>query len=67
MYSRRKFIRNTSIIAGATTILPSMSFGMVNSSANDKLNVGLIGVGLRGTNHLENLLLRSDVNITEIY
>ena len=30
----------------------------------DILQVGLIGVGLRGTNHLKNLLLREDVSIT---
>lgn len=35
-------------------------------SVTDKLNVGLIGVGLRGTNHLQNLLLRKDVNVTAI-
>lgn len=35
-------------------------------SVTDKLNVGLIGVGLRGTNHLQNLLLRKDVKVTAI-
>ncbi|MFX0555594.1 Gfo/Idh/MocA family protein [Maribacter sp. CXY002] len=42
--------------------------GLANTtfSVSDKLNVGLIGVGLRGTNHLNNLLLRKDVNITAI-
>lgn len=30
------------------------------------LRVGLIGVGLRGTNHLENLLRREDVEVTAI-
>lgn len=35
-------------------------------SKNEKLNIGIIGVGLRGTNHLQNLLVRKDVNITAI-
>ena len=33
---------------------------------SDQLNVGIIGVGLRGTNHLNNLLLRDDVAVTAI-
>lgn len=35
-------------------------------SKNEKLNIGIIGVGLRETNHLQNWLLRKDVNITAI-
>lgn len=41
-------------------------FATKNFSENDKLNVAMIGLGLRGTNHLNNLLLRKDVNITAI-
>ncbi len=39
---------------------------MAGQRKNSKINVGLIGVGLRGTNHLNNLLLRDDVNIVAI-
>ncbi len=42
------------------------AFTYSSYSKNEKLNVGMIGVGLRGTNHLQNLLLRKDVNITAI-
>lgn len=64
MASRRTFIRNTSLASMGMLTVPS--FARNQFSAADKLNVGLIGVGLRGTNHLENLLLRKDVNITAI-
>lgn len=64
MASRRTFIRNTSLVSMGMLAVPS--FAQNQFSAADKLNVGLIGVGLRGTNHLENLLLRKDVNITAI-
>lgn len=45
---------------------PSLTLGSQNSSNEDILKVGLIGVGLRGTNHLNNLLYRKDVIINSI-
>ncbi len=45
---------------------PGLAFGASGRDQNDKLNVGLIGAGLRGTNHLQNLLLRKDVNVTAV-
>ncbi|WP_396632302.1 Gfo/Idh/MocA family protein [Maribacter sp. R86514] len=64
MATRRKFIRSTSLAGMGLFVVPS--FAHNSFSAADKLNVGLIGVGLRGTNHLQNLLLRKDVNVTAI-
>ncbi|WP_282112694.1 Gfo/Idh/MocA family protein [Maribacter stanieri] len=64
MTTRRNFIRNTSIAGLGLIAVPG--FANNSFSAVDKLNVGLIGVGLRGTNHLQNLLLRKDVNVTAI-
>ncbi|WP_282117820.1 Gfo/Idh/MocA family protein [Maribacter aquivivus] len=64
MASRRNFIKNTSIAGMGLFAVPG--FAHNSFSAADKLNVGLIGVGLRGTNHLQNLLLRKDVNVTAI-
>ncbi|SNR27896.1 Predicted dehydrogenase [Maribacter sedimenticola] len=64
MASRRTFIKNTSMVSIGLMAVPG--FARQRFSAVDKLNVGLIGVGLRGTNHLENLLLRKDVNVTAI-
>lgn len=52
-------------MAGAgIAFIPNLTFGL--NSNFEKLKIGLIGVGLRGTNHLDNLLLRNDVNITAI-
>ena len=64
MTTRRNFIRNTSIAGMGLVSVPGFAYN--SFSATDKLNVGLIGVGLRGTNHLQNLLLRKNVNVTAI-
>ncbi len=64
MKSRRNFIKKSTVVGTGIAILPNLAFG-VNYSA-EKLKVGLIGVGLRGTNHLNNLLQRDDVLITAI-
>lgn len=66
MNKRRSFIKNTAIAGAGLAILPEMTFGYSSDPLNDKLKVGLIGVGLRGTNHLENLLHRDDVMISAI-
>ena len=64
MSSRRNFIKNTSIAGVGISLAPSLTFGFNKNT--QKLKIGLIGVGLRGTNHLNNLLLRDDVLITAI-
>lgn len=66
MSSRRKFIQKTSVLGAGAVLAPGFSYSLFNGSQNDKLNVGLIGAGLRGTNHLENLLLRKDVNVVAV-
>ncbi|MCG2462279.1 Gfo/Idh/MocA family oxidoreductase [Flavobacteriaceae bacterium F89] len=65
MGTRRNFIKQSSIIGAGIATAPNMAFGMANRSKN-MLNVGMIGVGLRGSNHLNNLLQRADVNIIAI-
>lgn len=68
MSTRRNFIKKTAIVTAGASIIPNLTFG-ITSNTNfglDKLKVALIGVGLRGTNHLNNLLLRDDVLITTI-
>lgn len=64
MNTRRDFLKNTTLAGAGLFAVPS--FATQYFSENDKLNVALIGVGLRGTNHLKNLLLRKDINITAI-
>lgn len=64
MNNRRNFIKNSAIFGTGISLMPGFTFGMHADS--EKLKIGIIGVGLRGTNHLQNLLLRSDVSITAI-
>lgn len=63
--SRRKFIKKSAIVGAGITLLPNLTYGLTNDNIN-KLRVGLIGVGLRGTNHLNNLLQRKDVTVAAI-
>lgn len=64
MATRRNFLKHTSLVSAGLLTVPA--FATNSFSENDKLNVALIGVGLRGTNHLNNLLLRKDVNVTAL-
>ncbi len=64
MDSRRDFIKKAAIVGTGISLMPHVTFGM--NDHLEKLKIGMIGVGLRGTNHLQNLLLRNDINITAI-
>jgi len=64
--SRREFIKNSAIIGAGITMLPTFTYGITKAYKKEKLKVALIGVGLRGTNHLNNLLQRDDVIIQSI-
>lgn len=66
MNRRRNFIKKTALAGTAMVTLPNFTFGISKSGKKDRLNVGMIGVGLRGTNHMNNLLQRDDVNIVAI-
>ena len=66
MSSRRHFIKQSAIAGAGLSMIPNATFGMVSNTQKDILKVGLIGVGLRGTNHLNNVLLRDDVLVTAI-
>ncbi|MGC9344493.1 MAG: hypothetical protein ACP5E3_17440, partial [Bacteroidales bacterium] len=60
---RRKFIRN-SMVAGAALSLPVNVFS--RPLQKESASIGFIGVGLRGCNHLNNLLQRKDIRIPAI-
>ena len=60
---RRAFVKNTSITAAAFAIIPSIRL-MANDDKRVKL--AIIGTGLRGQDHLDNLLRRSDVDVIAI-
>ncbi len=66
MNSRRKFIQNSTVLGAGVALAPRFTYANFDVSKNEKLNVGLIGAGLRGTNHLENLLHRKDINVTAV-
>ncbi len=56
--NRRKFVINTSLATAGFTIIPHLN--------TSKVRLGIIGVGLRGQNHLDNCLRRSDVDVVAI-
>lgn len=62
--NRREFVKNSSITAAAATVLPGSS--LFAATAADKVKVAMIGVGLRGQNHLSLLLKRADVELVAI-
>ncbi len=64
MKSRRTFVKNTVAAGAGLSIAPNFMFG--RTLRNSTVRIGLIGVGLRGTNHLNNLLLRDDVSVGAI-
>jgi len=64
MKSRRTFIRNSTLAGAGLSIAPNIIFA--NRSQKSMVSIGLIGVGLRGTNHLNNLIAREDVSVEAI-
>lgn len=62
--SRRTFIKQSAVAGTGLMFMPDLAFA--TNDQKSTLKVGLIGIGLRGTNHLNNLLLRDDVEITAI-
>lgn len=66
MGTRRHFVKQSAILGTGIALAPQFTFSSNLKSNSEKLKVALIGVGLRGTNHLNNLLLRDDVSVTAI-
>lgn len=62
---RRNFLKNGSIAAASVAFMPSSQL-FAKSTAANAVKIGIIGVGLRGQNHLELLLTRKDVEVTAI-
>lgn len=61
--TRRTFLKTTAAATLGASLLPTFGF---SSSADEKLRLGFIGVGLRGQNHLELALSRKDVEVVAI-
>lgn len=63
--NRKEFIRTTGLAAGAFMV-PGASLFPQEGRPYAKVQVGLIGVGLRGQHHLNLLLQREDVEVVAI-
>jgi predicted dehydrogenase len=63
--NRRKFIRQTGMasIAGAYSLSGIRAFAAANKN---RVGIGIIGTGLRGQNHIEMMLERTDVDIVAL-
>src|SRR5215217_6259538 len=61
---RREFLRNTGLTAAGITIIPEKT--IFAGTADTKVKLAIIGVGLRGQNHLDLLLKRNDVELVAI-
>ncbi len=64
-FNRRRFIQ-TSALAGAGLGLPALLNAKSKSSFNSKLQIGIIGTGLRGQHHASLILDRADCELTAI-
>ncbi|MFQ5640169.1 MAG: Gfo/Idh/MocA family protein [bacterium] len=61
--TRRDFIKKGTIASLGVAMAPNVTFAQ---PVRSKVKIGLIGVGLRGTVHLRNLLERNDVEMPAI-
>ncbi len=64
MINRRKFIRDSAITAAAIPFLSGSD--LLSAKPEAKVKAGIIGVGLRGQNHLDLLLRREDAEVVAI-
>src|SRR5690606_50118 len=62
--NRKEFVRNTALATASLAVTPAINLfaGVVKSN----IRVALIGVGLRGQNHLDLLLRRDDVDVVAV-
>ena len=63
--NRQEFIYQAGLAGSALTLLKESNVFFTKNNAS-RVNIGLIGTGLRGQNHLDMLLRREDVNLVAI-
>ena len=63
--NRKEFIKATAVGAASLAVMPT-SHLLGKKAAADKVRVIMMGVGARGLNHLELLLMRADVEVVAI-
>lgn len=64
--SRRKFIRDSSLVAAGFFIVPRHVLGRGHIAPSDKLNIAAIGVGGKGTYNLEMAFKSGGANIVSL-
>ncbi|MFZ9777562.1 MAG: Gfo/Idh/MocA family protein, partial [Schleiferiaceae bacterium] len=62
---RRDFLRTTGLAVAGASILPHFAYALTPNQ-QPKLRLGFIATGLRGQNHLELMLQRSDVEVVAL-
>jgi len=62
--NRKDFIKNTGVLAASMAVLPNAN--LFASTAETKVRIGIIGVGLRGQDHFEMLMGRKDVDVVAV-
>ncbi len=62
--NRNTFIKQSALSAAALTVLPGLA--NATNSPNAKVRLAFIGCGLRGQNHIDNALRRSDVDVVAL-
>lgn len=62
--NRRDFIKTATIAGAGLALAPKVAFA--GNPSETKVRLGFIGLGLRGTNHLNNAINRNDVEIIAI-
>lgn len=67
--TRRSFLKSAAAVVGFPLVLPAVSsagFRTARRAANDRINLGVIGVGNMGGAHLPGLLGNGDVQVVAI-
>ena len=64
--NRKDFVKNAGLAAASLAVLPATTLFAGKRNADPKVKMAIIGVGLRGQNHLDLLLRRADVDVTAI-
>lgn len=62
--NRKDFVKTTGLAAASFAIFPNKN--LFAEGRDVRVRIAIIGVGLRGQNHLDNLLRRDDVDIVAI-
>ncbi len=64
--NRKDFVRNAGLAAAAFAVLPGEHLFAGKKTAESRIRMAIMGVGLRGQNHLDLLLRRNDVDLVAI-